>query len=918
MGDGGVRLVGRETEQREITRILGLARRGTGAALVFSGDAGIGKTTLLRESAKVATGFTVLMASGTEAERALPFAGLHALLGPVLPQLADIPAPHAAALSSAFALSTPGSVDSFVIAAGTLSLLAAAAGGTPLLALVDDLHRLDERSREALLFVGRRLSYQSVALICATRTIAASDFISGLPYHRVGPLDRVASRELIDRSGGGKVAPFVADQLVTAADGLPLALVELPTVLDPAELSGAAPLRNPLPVGPRVSHAYVPLLDALTPASRRALVVAAAAGELDLAGILAAASRLDTEQKDLEAAEVAGLVRLDSTRVVFRTPLLRSVVHQQTTAAQWRQAHAALAKVTRTDRRAMHLAQAALGPDEDVAGEVEALVIQEACRAGPAPAAELMERAAALSEADDRRARRQALAAELWQHAAAPGRVPGLLDRAMQASADLRIRGHVQAVRGRQELLGGRSLSAHRLLVHEAARVRAADPARAASMLADAAQACCLAGQPKAGIVIARHAWLLSRRTHSMLTAVVAAQLAAVHAQLGDLMAARELIDEWAGPLEDAACDATAPLDYRRTVESVYPLVLIRLGELEQARSVLDAALYRSRDQRMTAHVPGLLCAWADAARRMGEWESGWAAATEAVELARAASQQGDEVAGLVAAAWVASGRGQADTCRQLLADARGICARLGMEGYLVPIDAVEALLDLGIGDPAAALSRLEHVTRRVNGGAAPDPGGVAWAPELVEAAVCCGRPERARQVLSTFERQAVGSATLPVVVARCHALLGTDSVESADPWQALESGAVEPFEAARAQLWLGIRSRESGHPQHGRGRLLAAAEAFELLGARPWANRARHELAAPAPDSEQLTAQEQRVAELVGRGATNRQVAAELFLSQKTIEFHLRNVFRKLGLRSRTELAHLVGRSTPTWPPTS
>ena len=242
--------------------------------------------------------------------------------------------------------------------------------------------------------------------------------------------------------------------------------------------------------------AYAPLVEPLSPASRSALVVAAAASDLNLAQILAAVARLDGNQAALEAAEAAGVVRLSSVGVSFRTTLVRAVIYQRATAAERRAAHAALADVAEADRRAHHLGLATLGADEEIAREIEALALQASRRSGPAPAAQLMERAAELSIADDHRAHRQALAAELWQHAAVP-RVFGLLDRAIRLSGDLRVRGHVQAVRGRQELLDGRPLPAHRLLVHEAARVRAADPGRAATMLADAAQACCLAGQFK-------------------------------------------------------------------------------------------------------------------------------------------------------------------------------------------------------------------------------------------------------------------------------------------------------------------------------------------------------------------------------------------------------------------------------------
>jgi DNA-binding CsgD family transcriptional regulator len=659
-----------------------------------------------------------------------------------------------------------------------------------------------------------------------------------------------------------------------------------------------------------VCDAYAPLVELLGPASRGALVVAAASGDLNLAQVLAAVARLDGNQAALEAAEAAGVVRLSSVGVSFRTALVRAVIYQRATAAERRAAHAALAEVTEADRRAHHLGLATLGADENVAGQMEALVLQASRRSGPAPAAQLMERAAELSVTDDCRAHRQALAAELWQHAAVP-RVVSLLDRAIRLSGDLRVRGHVQAVRGRQELLDGRPLPAHRLLVHEAARVRAADPGRAATMLADAAQACCLAGQSQAGLVMARHAWLLTGQVPGLLTAVVAAQLAAVHSLRGDLEAARELVDEWTGPLDDAAGDDGVPLEYRRIAQLVYPGVLLRLGELDQAWRVLDAALYQCRLQRMTSQLPGLLAARAQLDLRLGEWESARAASAQALRLARDVGQLGDEVAALVAGGRLAASCGQADECRPLLAAARRICQRSGLNGYLVAIDAAEGLLELSTGEASAALARLEQIARRVETGAAPDPGAVDWAADLVEAAVSSGRPERARQALAQLERQAAGSATLPAVAARCRAILdGSLAVpEQNEPVDEVRT-ATDPFSAARTDLWLGVRLRDAGRPVDARARLLTAAEAFERLGARPWADRVRQELTAGGQAADQLTAQEHRVALLVAQGSTNREAADVLFLSQKTIEFHLRNVFRKLGLRSRAELANMAGRT--------
>jgi DNA-binding CsgD family transcriptional regulator len=942
MRSGDTVLQGRDAERHEIDQIIAGLRSNSGASLVLTGDTGIGKTALVRYAADHAEPVRVLAARGVPAEAALPFAGLHGLLGPVLDFLPRIPARQAAALSAAFALSPATAVDLFAVAAGTLSLLATAGRDGPLLVLIDDFHMLDPTSREALLFVARRTASENVGIVLAT---SADEEQTGLPCHHIPPLDAVASRWLLREASPGPVAPAVADHMVKAAAGVPLALIEAPQVLTPGQLAGAEPLPDPPPVGPMVRRAFTPQFDALRAPERTALLVAAAAGEVGLASTLGALDALGVPPEALEAAEAKGLITLVGDSVTFRHPLLRAVAYHEAAPAQRRAVHRALADVTPSARRAWHLGTAALGPDEHAADELERTALGCGCDLPVGSAARLMERAAELTGSAGLRARRCVSAAELWQLAGAVGRVRELVDQATRGTDDLSVRAYGQAVLARTESRCGRPVQAHRLLVREAARVRGSDPTGAATMLLDAAEACCLAGEARAALVAVRRACLLAGRAPAPLPAVLAAQHAGVLARCGQLPAARELLAGCRAELEGAVLDAEVPTGWRQIVRVGLPALLARLGELHVAGRILDEVIAQARALEASGLLPGLLAERAELSRRTGDWVGAQALAGEAAWLAERVEQASDLAAALLCLARLAAARGLRTECGVHLERAREIARRCRLGALAVPMDAAEGLLELGDGNFEAAFVRLECVARQVEAGSAPDYGWVSWVPDFVEAAVRVSRTDEARRVLNAMRANASGSLLLPAAVAQCQALLAADSVVAADSVEerfdeALRPcpGGDAPFERARAELCFGEWLRGRGRPAAAGLRIRGALATFEEMGARPWAQRARRELtivesaprpaapvvtpapvAAPSPvvasprPMSCLTTQEQKVTMLVGQGATNREAASTLFLSTKTIEFHLRSVYRKLGVRSRAELAHLVGQGDGT-----
>ncbi|MDP9793201.1 DNA-binding CsgD family transcriptional regulator [Catenuloplanes nepalensis] len=978
-------LEGRSRECREIDRVIDGLTTGAGGALLLVGETGIGKSALLRYAAARGSGLRTLAACGVSAESELRFAGLHELLGPLLDRLSGIPARQREALAAGFAMSPRTTDDDLAIGAGTLGLLATAA---PALVIVDDLHRWDDVSRQALLFAARRAARHRLGMIMTS----VDGCECGVPAMTITPLGPAASRRALRAAAPGPVAASVLDVLATAAEGLPLALGELPGLLTAAQLAGEEPLPDPPPVGDGVRAAVAPRVRGYPAGTRAALAVAAAAGPVGIGATVAALAAVGLSPDTLEAAEAAGEVEVGGEGVAFRHPLVRAVAYREATLGERRTAHRALAGVTGGIERAWHLGLAAVGADE-----VAAAALEEAARGGEVVAgraAQLAARAAELSGDDAARARRTLLAGESWQLAGACGPARAAFGRAAALTRDLTVRARAIGGLARADALAGRPAAAHRVLEREAARVRGSAPDLAAVLLLDASWYAGLAGDADAALSDARWA----ARAGSLHGASVVRQ-AAVLAGRGEIAEARAL---WQAVPGQDGVSGTWWRDVDRS------MLLARLGLVDDARRLLNEAADEARARGAWGVLAGVLVARSQIALGSGAWGAAEADAEAALWIAAPAiaavspplagfamssasalspalagspsspsglvpsagferppgmgtdaeAQWADAGSALVVLARLAAVRGRQDVCEWLLAAARGIDATSGLAGLGGAIDAAAGLLELTMGDPAVAAGRLRLVLRRVEAGSAPDPGCGAWLSDLVEATVAAGLRTDAIRMLAAARR--CGAATrLPYAgSARCTALLAGDDAEAEVAFGRAVTGEQPPFERGRSLLCFGRWLRERGRAERAVETLREARAVFAALDVPDWCDRAELELKqetqapatigageiAPARDGERaaisagrpagrgvddpgadgpgaeagavrggsrwstLTAQERRVAMLVGRGATNREAAKELFLSPKTIEFHLRGVYRKLGVRSRAELALLVG----------
>jgi class 3 adenylate cyclase/DNA-binding CsgD family transcriptional regulator len=909
----GRALVGRAAERARIDELLAAALAERSGVLVIRGEVGVGKTALLRYAIDRARGMTVLKARGVESESELPFAALNDLLRPVVHRLDAIPTPQREALEGALALGPPVQPGPFSICAATLSLLAAAAEDGPVLAVVDDAQWLDPSSAQAVLFASRRLGAEGVALCVGVREGEGEPFErAGLPEIRVTGLGPKAAAELLATPTDRVLAPGVAERLARATAGNPLALLELPSMLSDAQLAGEEPIPDPLPPGPAVRDAFLRRVAALSEPAQRALLVAAASDTGDLELLVAALNRLGIGAEALRIAEDAGLVTADGERLRLRHPLLRSAVYHGAPAAARRAVHQALAEASsdaESDRRAWHLAAATPEPDADVARALSDAAANARRRGGHAEAASAFERAARLTV--DREE-----AAKLLLEAADAARLVGRTDEALQLVAeagahadDPLLRARNQHMRGSIEMWRGAPLAARDLLVDEAARIEELDPSKASRMLTDAGWASFMAAEIEAGLALAERASALAGRVGGISELVANGLLGIGLLLAGDARRAVPLLAKFQ-PL-------VAEIALTRPRQLIQPggQVLVWAEEYGQARQLLTRMLETARSQSALGVLPYTLAALSELNFRTGNWAAAYAEASEAVQIARDIEQASTLSFSLVCLARVEAAQGREEDCRGHVAEALQLTA-FGIGAVIGYAESTLGLLELGLGRPREAIGPLEQLADQARRHRLAEPGVIQWAPDLIEAYVRAGRPHDAVPELDRFESQARASRRTWALAAaaRCRGLIaGEDEFEGAFA-EALErlAGSPTPFERARTELCLGERLRRGRRRSDAREPLRRALETFERLGAAPWAERARTELRASGETArrgdpsaaEQLTPQELQVALVVGRGATNKEAGAALFLSEKTIEAHLGRIYRKLGIRSRTELA--------------
>jgi DNA-binding CsgD family transcriptional regulator len=909
-------LVGREAECRVIDRLLDQASRGVSGTLVVRGEPGAGKTALLRCAIERAGDMTVLSARGVEADSELAFAGLSDLLRPVLDHLDKLPPPQADALAGALALGPRPPGDPFTISAATLSMLGVAAEVRPVLVVVDDAQWLDASSRAALLFAARRLDADAVALLLAVGEAEADPFEQGaLPELVVGGLERGAATLLLAGSLTSPVSGEIAERLFRATQGNPLALLEIAALLSEDQLAGLEALGDELPAAALVERAFLRRAAHLPEETRRALVLAAASDSGEMSELARAASALGLELAALEQAEAPDIVRIDDLRIEFRHPLLRSAVYHAAPGEARRAAHRALAGAIggggprAVDRRAWHLAAAAIAPDEAVARMLEETAHAARERGGHAAAASAFERAARLTPDDERGAGRLFEAAIDRHLAGEPERALVVLDRALGASPDPQRRLQIQHLRGRVEIARGRSRSACELLLAEASGAEAKDPGRASLMLSDACAAAMMGGAVGVGVEIAERAHSLAKGQGGPVEIAARLMLGWALIVHGEAPRGTSLLPRHESAL--AEVEALAP-----TVQ-LFGTVLIWLEEYESAAHLLE----RMREAGWSASSPSLLApvtlTRAELEFRTGNWPLAYASAWESLRLAR-------DTGGLLhyslpVLARIEAARGLEDDCRAHAAEALEIAERHKLGSTFCYARSALGLLELGLGNHDEAIEHLERVERLTEHHEMREPIVLQQTPDLIEAYVRAGRTTEARDALAHFERQAraTGRTWTFAAAARCRGLVAdADDLEAEfDDALTRHERTPTPFELARTELCYGERLRRSFGTTEARKRLRSALATFDRLGAAPWAERARVELGATGERRRrgqarqwELTPQEMQVAAIVARGATNREASAALFLSPKTIEAHLSRIYRKLGIRSRTELAHLLG----------
>jgi DNA-binding CsgD family transcriptional regulator len=900
----------RTSEREVLDRLLANAREGHSAVLVIRGEAGIGKTALLRYAADRASGFRVAQVTSVEAEMELPFSGIHQLCAPLLDQLDALPQPQQDALNVALGLSSGDVPNRFLVGLAVLGLLSAAAEEQPLLCLVEDSQWLDEASGLILGFIARRLLAESVAIVVTAREPNSRDDFDGLPELVLHGLAQEDARTLLMRAVPGRLDDRIRDRIVAETRGNPLALLDLPRSMSTAELAGGFELLAATDLPRHLEDHYLEVASKLPEATQRLLLLAAAEPIGDATVVWRAAYGLGIEGSSLAPAEDAQLVEVGA-RVRFRHPLVRSAVYRAAAVAERRAAHQALAEVTDPqtdpDRRAWHRAHAAVGVDEEVAAELERSADRARARGGAAAAAAFLARATELTPDPAARGRRALAAAQAKFEAAGSDAALELLATAELAPLDELQRARLERLRAEIAFARTRGGEAPSLLLDAARRLEPLDAA-------------------------------MARETH--LESMAAAMFAGRFGDGPDVQATAE-----------AAQAAPASPEPPRAIDLLLDGLAIRFTEgysagLPPLRTALDA--FRDIDETAVADVRWLWLAcrlaqdlwddelWYELASRglriardtgslgmlpiaatyrasLHVHAGAFGAAASLIEEADAITQATQTAPLKYAALMLAAWRGNEADALELLEAGRLEATARGEGMGLGVVEWATALLHNGCGRYADAFAAAKR------GCGHDDVGLFAWSlAELIEAGVRSGATDEAAAALDRLSTrtQASGTDWALGIEAAARALLS--DVEDAEP---LYCEAVERLartrgvvHLARARLLYGEWLRRENRRVDAREQLRAAHDAFNGIGADGFAERARHELLATGETvrtrsdaaRDVLTPQESQIARLARDGLSNPEIGAQLFISPRTVQYHLRKVFQKLEITSRNQLVRL------------
>ena len=899
---------GRNSERQVLDGLLENVRTGESGVLVIRGEAGVGKTALLRYCARQASGFRVAQIAGVESEMVLLFAGLHQLCAPMLAQLAALPEPQQHALRVAFGLSSGDAPDRFLVALAALSLSAEVAAGRPLLCLVDDAQWLDDASSQVLGFVARRLLAESVMIVFAVREPTDEQRFVGLPELRLRGLPEQDARALLATVVPGRLDDHVRDRIVAETRGNPLALLELPRGMTAGELAGGFALPDAGDLPGQIEEHYLRCHDVLPEVTQRLMLLAAADPTGDATLLWRAAQTLGTERGAVAPAETKQLLEIGA-RVRFRHPLVRSVVYRVAPQQDRQAVHLALAAATDPqvdpDRRAWHLAAAAPGPDEEVASELEQSAGRAQARGGLAAAAAFLERSVALTRDPARRTDRALAAAQANLHAGAFEAALGLLPAAEAGALDELQRARVDLLRGQIAFASSAGSHAPPLLLKAAQRLEPLDASLARETYLDAWGAALFAG----GLATAGSLLDVSRAARSGPPAPHPPRPSDL---LLDGLAA--LITEGrttAAPMlrraasAFAATETSAEENFRWGWLTTVPCNV--LWDDKSWHAINARQLQLARDAGALARLPIDLTASAI----LAAWWGDFARSAEVIAEADAVTEATQTRMAPYGAMLLAAFRGREPEAQALI-KATINDANAGGQGIGVQYAHwVAAILFNGLGRYEQAFA----VARQASDDT-PELFLSAWAlPELIEAATRSGQPQVGARAL---ERLAEATAAAGTdwglgIEARSRALLSAGEAAEDSYREAIDRLSrtrLRP-ELARAHLLYGEWLRRQNRRVDAREQLRTAHDMLAVIGMEAFAERARHELLATGETVRQhqddthdeLTPQEEHIARLARAGRTNPEIGAQLYISARTVEWHLRKVFTKLGISSRKSL---------------
>jgi DNA-binding CsgD family transcriptional regulator/tetratricopeptide (TPR) repeat protein len=909
-------LVDRRSEREALDQVVADVVAGVSRVLVLRGEAGVGKSALLRHLSDRIAGWRVVRAVGVESEMELAYSGLHQLCAGMLDQLERLPAPQRDALATVFGRSSGPAPDQFLVALATLTLLAEAAEEQALVCIVDDAQWLDHASAQIIGFVGRRLVAERLAIVCAARTGIGDDVLAGLPELWIEGLDNSDARALLQRAIQGPLDPAVAEQIIVESHGVPLALLELPRTRRSADLAGGFGVLDSRPLTSKIEQSYAKRL-LLLPSETRLLVLTAAAEPVGDPSLLRrAAETLGIDMAAAAAAEDAGLLHVRE-RVEFTHPLVRSVAYRSASADDRRRAHDALAGATEVDtdpdRRAWHRAQAIPGRDENVAAELERSAGRARARGGVAAAAAFLRRSAALSVDPASRAERALAAAQASLEAGAFDAALGALSMAEAGTLDELLRARVGLLRARIAAASSFGSGAAQLL--QAAReFERLDPDLARETYLDAWGAAVAAGE------------LANDDTLRDISR--AARSAPPPAHTGS--PPDVLLDGFAQLVEEGF-SAAAPTLRKAVAAFGDDASVLRWGgwactaaaalwDFQSYRAIIFRQVQLARDAGVHALLATALPGAASVATWIGDFR---AAATLTAEADTIKGVTGARVApyGRMLLAAYRGREREASTLLQMTVDS----ATAAGEGHAVQYAHwVTAILFNGLGRYEEALAAGRKASDERHGLFSHWIDHWALA-EVIEAGI---RTRNTRLAADAYERLASVANACDTdwalgIAARSRALVSEGEAAAASYVEAIALLGNTPLrtELARSHLLYGEWLRRENRRVDARAHLVAAHEAFIAIGMWAFAERARIELLATGEKvrkrvvetRERLTPQEAQIARMARDGLSNPEIGARFFLSARTVEWHLRKVYSKLGITSRKQLRSALNDSDPT-----